>query len=52
MRLMVAAPRMLEVMKLALTALNAAPRFRVGETTSYAIASEVERTLRAATDGE
>lgn len=52
MRLMVSAPKMLEVMKLALTALNTAPRFRVGETSSYAIASEIERTLRDATDGD
>jgi hypothetical protein len=47
-RLIAAAPKMEDVLRLALTALNTSPRFRVGETTSYAIASEIERTLREA----
>jgi hypothetical protein len=50
MRLMEAAPRMVEALRLALTALNTAPRFKVGETNSYAIASEIERTLSEALD--
>jgi hypothetical protein len=50
-RLMVAAPRMMAALKLALTALNTAPRFRVGETSSYEIASRIEETLEEALEG-
>lgn len=46
-RLIAAAPEMLEALQLALRALNTAPRFRVGDTNSYAIASRIEAVLRA-----
>lgn len=49
LRLMHAAARLLEALRLALTALNAAPRFRVGDTDSYKIAAIVHKTIDEAT---
>jgi hypothetical protein len=48
-QLITAAPAMLEALRLAQTALNTAPRFRVGETDSYAIASIVDEAVTTAT---
>lgn len=45
-RLIGAAPEMLDALRLALRALNTAPRFRVHETDSYAIARKIETVLR------
>jgi hypothetical protein len=39
---------MIEILKLALEALNVAPRFRVGDTNSYAIASRITAILKQA----
>jgi hypothetical protein len=47
-RLLEAAPVMRDALKLAQQALNTAPRFRVGETDSYKIASAVDKALAAA----
>jgi hypothetical protein len=44
-RLMTAAPQMLEALRLAQSALNTAPRFRVGDTDSYQIAAIVDRAV-------
>ena len=44
-----AAPAMLAALRLAQTALNTAPRFRVGETDSYGIASIVDKAIAKAT---
>ncbi len=49
--LMTAAPAMLEALRLAQSALNTAPRFRVGDTDSYKIAAEVDKAIKAATAG-
>ncbi len=43
-----AAPAMLEALLLAQRALNTAPRFRVGDTDSYKIATEVDEAIKAA----
>lgn len=43
-----AAPEMLDALKLAQRALNTAPRFRVGDTDSYAIAAVVDKAIAAA----
>lgn len=48
LRLMHAAPRLLDALSLAQRALNNAPRFPVGETDSYRIASLVDEALAAA----
>jgi hypothetical protein len=40
-----AAPDMLEALRLAQSALNTAPRFRVGDTDSYKIAAVVDRAI-------
>jgi len=50
-RLIVAAPAMLEALRLAQSALNTAPRFRVGDTDSYKIAAQVDKAIEAATAG-
>ena len=50
-RLIVAAPAMLEALRLAQSALNTAPRFRVGDTDSYKIAAQVDKAIKAATAG-
>jgi hypothetical protein len=39
---------LIDACKLALRALNTAPRFRVGDTDSYAIASRIEEVLQSA----
>lgn len=41
--------RLVAALKLAQEALNTAPRFRVGDTDSYKIASQVDAALSAAT---
>jgi hypothetical protein len=51
MRLMAAAPIMLAALLLAQRALNAAPRFRVGDTDSYAIAAVVDKAIATARRG-
>lgn len=43
-----AAPKLLAALKLAQQALNTAPRFRVGDTDSYKIASAVDRAIAEA----
>jgi hypothetical protein len=48
-RLIAAAPAMLEALRLARSALNTTPRFRVGETDSYKIAAIVDKAVEAAT---
>ena len=48
-RLASAAPAMLEALRLAQSALNTAPRFRVGDTDSYKIAAMVDEAIEAAT---
>jgi len=48
-RLIVAAPAMLEALRLAQRAFNTAPRFRVGATDSYKIAAIVDEAIAAAT---
>lgn len=48
-RLIVAAPAMLEALRLAQRVLNTAPRFRVGDTDSYRIAAQVDQAIEAAT---
>ncbi len=50
-RLASAAPAMLDALRLAQSALNTAPRFRVGDTDSYKIAAEVDKAIKAATAG-
>jgi hypothetical protein len=50
MRLIQAAPALLEGLRLAQDALNTAPRFRVGETDSYKIAAKVHGVLALATN--
>jgi len=50
-RLATAAPTMLAALLAAQQALNTAPRFRVGETDSYQIASEVDAAIAQATTG-
>lgn len=47
-RLDTAAPALLEALLLARTALNAAPRFRVGDSDSYKIAAIVDRAIAEA----
>jgi hypothetical protein len=42
-----AAPALLEALLLAQSALNTAPRFRVGDTDSYKIASLVDKAINA-----
>ena len=42
-----AAPALLEALMLAQKALNAAPRFRVGDTDSYHIATQVDEAIKA-----
>ena len=49
MRLIVAAPAMLEALRLAQRALNTAPRFRVSDTDSYRIAARVDVAIEEAT---
>jgi hypothetical protein len=44
-----AAPAMLEALRLAQSALNTAPRFRVGDTDSYQIAAQVDHAIAEAT---
>jgi hypothetical protein len=48
-QLITAAPEMLEALVLAQRALNTAPRFRVGDTDSYAIAAIVDTAIATAT---
>jgi hypothetical protein len=48
-QLITAAPEMLEALLLAQAALNTAPRFRVGDTDSYRIASIVDHAIANAT---
>ena len=48
-RLATAAPAMLEALRLAQDALNAAPRFRVGDSDSYQIAARVDEAISEAT---
>jgi len=48
-RLIENAPAMLEALRLAQSALNTAPRFRVGDTDSYKIAAIVDEAVRTAT---
>lgn len=43
-----AAPAMLEALRLAQSALNTAPRFRVGDTDSYKIAAQVDNAIAEA----
>ena len=43
-----AAPTILEALRLAQTALNTAPRFRVGDTDSYKIAAIVDKAIAEA----
>jgi hypothetical protein len=50
--LIAAAPRMLAALMLAQHALNRAPRFRVGDTDSYKIATVVDRAIAGATTGK
>ncbi len=50
MRLIQAAPALLEALRLAQEALNTAPRFRVGDTDSYKIAAIVDRAVAKATN--
>jgi hypothetical protein len=45
----IAAPAMLEALRLAQSALNTAPRFRVGDTDSYKIAAIVDGAISDAT---
>jgi hypothetical protein len=49
-RLIVAAPAMLEALRLAQRALNTAPRFRVGDADSYKIAAMVDEAIEIATE--
>ena len=42
---------LIDALKLALEALNTAPRFRVGDTDSYRIASHLEQVIRNAEEG-
>jgi hypothetical protein len=42
---------LVEALKLALRALNTAPRFRVGDTDSYKIAARIEAVLSEAKGG-
>ena len=46
MRLIQAAPALLEALRLAQRALNTAPRFRVGDTDSYKIATLVDEAIK------
>jgi hypothetical protein len=48
-QLITAAPEMLEALLLAQGALNTAPRFRVGDTDSYAIAAILDNVIGKAT---
>lgn len=48
-QLIAAAPELLEALRQAQRALNAAPRFRVDDTDSYAIAAIVDRAIHSAT---
>jgi len=48
-RLIAAAPDLLEALRLAQRALNTAPRFQVGDSDSYRIASTVDRAITQAT---
>ena len=50
MRLIQAAPALLEALRQAQEALNTAPRFRVGDTDSYKIAAEVDSAIARAVD--
>ena len=50
-RLATAAPTMLEALRLAQSALNTAPRFRVGDTDSYKIAAQVDKAIAEADAG-
>lgn len=43
-----AAPALLDALRLAQRALNAAPRFRVGDTDSYKIAAQVDQAIETA----
>ena len=47
-RLASAAPELLEALRLAQSALNTAPRFRVGDTDSYKIAAQVDKAIAEA----
>ena len=47
--ILAAAPAMLEALRLARSALNTAPRFRVSDTDSYKIAAIVDEAIEAAT---
>ena len=47
-RLIVAAPAMLEALRLAQRAFNTAPRFRVGDKDSYQIAAIVDKAIAEA----
>ena len=44
------APELLEALRLALTALNTAPRFNVDKTTSYNIAGQIEKLIKKVED--
>jgi hypothetical protein len=46
--LVAAAPELLSALRQSVTALNMAPRFRVGDTDSYAIASACDRAISKA----
>jgi hypothetical protein len=48
-QLITASPTMLEALLLAQAALNTAPRFRVGDTDSYQIATIVDHAIAVAT---
>jgi hypothetical protein len=48
-RLIDADPELLEALRLAQSALNTTPRFRVGDTDSYKIAAVVDRAIARAT---
>lgn len=47
-----AAPAMLATLRQALEALNTTPRFKVGDTDSYAIASRIQRVINQTTARE
>jgi hypothetical protein len=49
-RLISSAPELLALLQEALTALNTAPRFNVGKTTSYNIAGKIERIIKKVED--
>jgi hypothetical protein len=50
-RLATAAPAMLDALRLAQSALNTAPRFRVGDSDSYKIAAQVDEAIAEADAG-